>query len=121
MATGEDGSCLQIFQDKELLQITGGMNGLSQPATAQAMMEAYKSLDYKYIGEQFKPVAHQAVAGAAVGLYAGKSLPAAVDGAIGGGIYGATTALLDTDFNKWVKPGPPKPSWADFRRLDNRK
>jgi len=96
------------------------MNGLSQPSTAHALMEGYKGLDFKYLGEQFKPVCNQAIAGAAVGLYAGKSIPATVDGAVGGAIYGATTTLLDTDFSKWLKPEPPKPSWADFRRLDNK-
>lgn len=120
MIEGEAGSCLKILRDEELSQIAGGMNNLSQPTTAHALMEGYKSLDCKYIGNQFKPVGNQVVAGGAVGLYAGKSLPAAFDGAVGGAIYGITTTLLDTNFSKWVKPEAAKPSWADFRRLDNR-
>jgi hypothetical protein len=112
---------LQVLLDEELAHVCGGMDGLSQASTAQAMKAAYDSLNYKYIGDQFRPVVDQTIAGAVAGAAIGKSLPHAAEGAATAAIYGATTTLLTQDFSKWVKPEPPKPSWADFRRMDNRR
>lgn len=113
-------SNLRTLNNHELQQITGGMFGLSQPSTAKAMMEGYKSLDYKYIGEQFKPVTEQVIAGAVTGFAIGRTPIAVGEGALGGAVYGSTTTLLNQDFNKWIKPEPAKPSWADFRLLDRK-
>lgn len=38
----------QLLLDEALAQACGGMNGLSQASTAQAMKAAYDSLNYKY-------------------------------------------------------------------------
>lgn len=100
--------------------VCGGMNGLSQASTAQAMQAAYGSLDYKYIGNQFKPVAEQALGGAVAGLVTGKPWPVVGEYAAATAAATAATTLLSQDFNKWVKAEPQKPSWADFRRMDNK-
>jgi hypothetical protein len=90
------------------------------------MMEAYKSLDYRYIGNEFaKPVAKDTLSAAIGGFAATKSPVGAAEAGLGGFAYSFTSHALDQDYSKWVKPKPkptpqPKPSWADFRRLDNR-
>jgi hypothetical protein len=117
---------LTVLSEKELSMVSGGSTpgGLGQASTAQAMMEAYKSLDYRYIGKEFvKPVAKDTAAAVAGGFAATRNPVGTLEAGVGGLVYSATSRALDQDFSKWVKPEPPpqpKLSWADFRRMDNR-
>jgi hypothetical protein len=116
------GTKLTILSERELAQVNGGSTpgGLGQASTAQAMMEAYKSLDYRYIGNEFvKPVAKETLAATAGGFAATRNPIGTMEAGIGGLAYSATSHALDQNFSKWVKP-QPQLSWADFRRMDNR-